>query len=548
MIHIEHVSKRFGRRVALDDVSMQILPGEVTLLLGANGAGKSTLLRSILGIAGFEGRIRVDGLDPLDDGAAVRSRIGYMPQTGGLHGDLTVEQTLQFYAAIRQVSQARAFELADEAGLTSHASSKVGDLSGGMRQRLGFALALLTDPPILLLDEPSASLDAASRQWVAGRLRALARTGRVVLVSTHAGQELLAAGDRRIVLEEGRVADDAAAGLRIETVAESHSGGGRPAAVQPACGSVLPIARKELRDAIRNRWVLAYAAVLGGLGLAAAASGLESSAGLALQTFGRTTATLMNLCLLLAPLVAVLTGAAAIAGEHDRGTLENLLAQPTTRGRLLLAKYGGLLASLTIATVAGFLPAGVFVTAHTGTAFLAQYSLFPVIAAILGAAMLGIGLLISVSSRTAVQAQGTAVFVWFLFVLMYDLILMGSLALSGLSVEGLAATLIANPVDAARVLGLLALEPDLYMLGPAGAYITARFGIAGAALMLIGSLSVWTVAPLAASLWRFRLVLRRPGHAWRGREREPGPLSRTRSSPHSSSVVSVIKTEEVPSS
>ena len=162
--------------------------------------------------------------------------------------------------------------------------------------------------------------------------------------------------------------------------------------------------------------------------------------------------------------------------------------------------------------------------------------------------MLGIGLLISVSSRTAVQAQGTAVFVWFVFVLMYDLILMGTLALSGLSVEGLAATLIANPVDAARVLGLLALEPDLYMLGPAGAYITARFGIAGAALMLIGSLSLWTVAPLAASLWRFRLVLRRPGPAWRGREREPRPLSRTRSSPHSSSVVSVIKTEEVPSS
>src|SRR5688500_7758102 len=215
-------------------------------------------------------------------------------------------------------------------------------------------------------------------------------------------------------------------------------------------------------------------------------------------------------------------------------------AQPTTRGRLLLAKDGGLLASLTIATVAGFVPAGLFVTAHTGTAFLGQYSLFPAIAAILGAAMLGIGLLISVSSRTAVQAQGTAVFVWFVFVLMFDLLLMGTLALSGLSVEGLAATLIANPVDAARVLGLLALEPDLYMLGPAGAYITARFGIAGAALMLITSLTVWTVAPLAASLWRFRLVLRRPGaRAWLGRRREPGRLPATRSSAHASSVVSV---------
>jgi Cu-processing system permease protein len=545
MIHIEHVSKRFGRRLALDDVSMRILPGEITLLLGANGAGKSTLLRSILGITGFAGRIRVNGIDPLDDGATVRSLIGYMPQTGGLHADLTVEQTLQFHAAIRQVPHARALALAEEAGLSPHMNDKVGDLSGGMRQRLGFALALLTDPPILLLDEPSASLDAASRQWVAGRLRALAESGRVVLVSTHAGQELLAPGDRRIVLEEGRVADGIAVGL-VGTPPESRPAGSGLPAVQPARVSVLPIARKELHDAIRNRWMAAYAVVLGALGLAAAASGLESSAGLALQTFGRTTATLMNLCLLLAPLVAVLTGAATIAGENDRGTLENLLAQPMTRGRLLLAKYGGLLASLTLATAAGFVPAGLFVAAHTGTAFVGQFLLFPAIAAVLGAAMLGIGLLISVSSRGGVQAQGTAVLVWFTFVLLYDLLLMGTLALSGLSVGGLAITLIANPVDAARVLGLLALEPDLYLLGPAGAYITARLGVAGAALVLSASLGVWTAAPLAASIWRFRSVSRRPGAGVR--LRRSGHAGRPRVKCSSTPPVSIIKSEEVRSS
>jgi ABC-type multidrug transport system ATPase subunit/ABC-type transport system involved in multi-copper enzyme maturation permease subunit len=540
MIQIENVSKRFGRRIALDTVSVNIAPGEVTLLLGANGAGKSTLLRSILGIASFEGRIRVNGLDPLADGPAVRSMIGYMPQTGGLHADLTVAQTLQFYADIRQVPPARADALAEEAGLTAQRRTRVGDLSGGMRQRLGFALALLTDPPILVLDEPSASLDAASREWVAGQLRSLARAGRVVLVSTHTGQELLAAGSRRIVLEAGRVIENgsSAAGrdARMRFVSR------RPLALT---NSVRPIVRKELHDAIRNRWVIGYAALLGCLGLAAAAAGFESSAGMALQTFGRTTATLMNLCLLLAPLVAVLSGAGSIAGEQDRGTLENLLAQPTTRRHLLLAKYAGLLVSLTIATVAGFVPAGVFVAAHTGTSQLAHYLLFPAIAAILGAAMLGVGLFISVSSRTAVQAQGAAVFAWFAFVLMYDLLMMGTLALSGVSVNVLAASLVVNPVDAARVLGLLALEPDLYLLGPAGAYVSARFGTSGAAMLLMASLGFWTIAPLAASIWRFRLPGRRARLLTRPvRLRSSGPPSSVRSAP----PVSIIKTEEVPSS
>jgi Cu-processing system permease protein len=538
MIQIENVSKRFGRRLALDGVSLQIMPGQVTLLLGANGAGKSTLLRSILGIADFEGRIRVNDLNPSSEGPRVRSLIGYMPQSGGLHADLTVEQTLHFYAGIRQVPYQRAATLAGEAGLAAHLETKVGDLSGGMRQRLGFAIALLTDPAILVLDEPSASLDAASRDWVAGRLCALANAGRTVLVSTHAGQELLGAAGRRIRLEAGRIVEaDAVEAKRFDTGPRATAAASRRAAAGP-------IARKEMRDAIRNRWVMAYAVLLGLLGLTAAATGLESSAGMALQTFGRTAATLMNLCLLLAPIVAVLSGAGAIAGEQDRGTLESLLAQPLSRGRLLLAKYAGLLASLTAATLAGFVPAGLFVAWHTGGALIPNYLLFPGIAAILGAAMLGVGLLVSVSSRTAVQAQGTAVFIWFTAVLLYDLLIMGALAMSGVSVDVLAASLVANPVDAARVLGLLALEPDLYLLGPAGAYLTARAGTSGAALMLIASLGFWATAPLAASVWRFRLAAAVP----RGRMLFRDRRRSTTGAVHSSAAVPIIHTEEVPSS
>ena len=528
MISLNHVSKRFGKRVALDDVCLEIGAGEVTLLLGSNGAGKSTLLRSILGIADFDGRILINGLDPIADGPAVRSFIGYMPQNGGLHGDLTVDETIRFFSEIRHVPLSRGHALADEAGLMEHSATRVCDLSGGMRQRLGFVVALLADPSILILDEPSSSLDAASREWVAMRLQSLARAGRTVLVSTHAGPELMLAGDRRIVLDGGRVAEERRTHDGSESRCVDRSGG---TATAPRA-SVLPIARKELLDSIRNRWVLGYAALLALLGLAAASAGLDSSAGMALQTFGRTTATLMNLCLLLAPIVSVLMGAAAIAGEHDRGTLELLLSQPIARTRLLLAKYIGLAASLTIATVVGFAPAGVFVATQSGLSFLGYYLLFPAIAATLGAAMLGVGLLISVSSRTGMQAQGTAVLVWFACVLLYDLLLIGTLSLGGMPVEMIAASLVANPVDAARVLGVLALEPDLYLLGPAGAYLAVRFTRAGAALWLTGSLAFWIIGPVAVSLWRFRLGRRR---------------SAANTRVHSSANV-IIRTEEAPSS
>src|SRR5688572_9185943 len=229
MIAIQHVTKRYGKRVALADVSLTLHRGEVALLLGANGAGKSTLLRCLLGITDYEGSISIDGLDPIDDGCAVRSAIGYMPQSGGLHGDITVHGTMRLYARIRGASLDRGMTLLHEAGLGPYLETPVSELSGGLRQRLGFALALLPDPRILVLDEPASSLDVASRRWLAARLRAAAAEGRTVIVSTHGGQELLDAGDRMITLEAGRVVearqdvrslhscDDAAPVLPIET-------------------------------------------------------------------------------------------------------------------------------------------------------------------------------------------------------------------------------------------------------------------------------------------------------------------------------------------
>jgi len=513
MIEVRNLTKRYGQRVALADVSLTFRRGEVTLLLGANGAGKSTLLRCLLGITDYDGAISVDGLDPMDDGCAVRAAVGYMPQSGGLHVDLTVRETMTFYARVRQSPIERGVRLLHEAALAEHLDARVGDLSGGMRQRLGFALALLPDPPILVLDEPSSSLDLASRRWLAMRLHAAAAEGRTVIVSTHAGQEMLDASDCTITLEDGRV---------VETTSAKTDAAQEPATATPSAAKAVwglsitrmrAIAEKEVRDALTNRWLIAYSILLGALGLAATATGLDSASGLAVQAFGRTTATLINLCLLLAPLVAVVMGAALIAGEQERGTLEHLLAQPLTRTELLIGKHLGLLAALTAATVAGFVPAGVAIAMAGGAPMLGHYLLFPTIAVLAGAAMAAIGVLISVTTKSAVHAQGMAILTWFGFVLLYDLVLMGSLAVSGIPAQWLAAALIANPVDASRVLGVLALEPDLYLLGPAGSFLTTKLSPAGTASLLLAAVLAWSLAPAYAAAIKFSVRRRKHSYA-----------------------------------
>jgi len=202
-----------------------------------------------------------------------------------------------------------------------------------------------------------------------------------------------------------------------------------------------------------------------------------------------------------------------IAGERERGTLEHLLAQPLSRTQLLLGKHLGLLIALVAATTAGFLPAGFLILKVAGPGVLPHYLVFPAIASFTAAAMAGVGLLISVSSRSAVQSQGTAVFAWFGFVLLYDLILMGSLSAQVVPVEWLAVALALNPIDAARVLGVLALEPDLYLLGPAGAYLMSRLSPATAAVCLAAALVLWSIVPVAIAAVRFALRRRGTRHS-----------------------------------
>lgn len=224
MIEIEGLCKSYGATRVLDEVALCVEPGEILLLLGANGAGKSTLFRCILGIESYHGRVRVDGFDPLVEGTLVRRRIGYMPQTDGLHTDLTVAETVRFHGSLRGEVWERGKQLLHETRLYEARDLRVDEISGGMRQRLAFVLAQLSDPPILLLDEPTSSLDSWSRQYLAGRIEQLAGAGKTILVSTHAEHTMLAARGRPVLLADGQITSVAGwgglgAGARTLTLA-----------------------------------------------------------------------------------------------------------------------------------------------------------------------------------------------------------------------------------------------------------------------------------------------------------------------------------------
>jgi ABC-type multidrug transport system ATPase subunit len=202
-ISVKGLTKRFGEFVAVNAVSFNVQQGEAVALWGPNGAGKTTILRCILGLYRFDGEIKVLGHDALKAGKEVRRLIGYLPQEIRLDSDWTVVETLNFYAKLRQVGNQRVEELLDEWNLREIADKPVGELSGGMRQRLAFALALLSDPPILLLDEPTANLDARTRKEVWSFVSQIKRQGKTIFFCSHRPDEVRQLADYVLVLDKG---------------------------------------------------------------------------------------------------------------------------------------------------------------------------------------------------------------------------------------------------------------------------------------------------------------------------------------------------------
>lgn len=209
-IVVEHLSRHFGTFRAVDDVSFNVRRGEVFGFLGSNGAGKSTTIRMLCGLlAPTSGRALVDGLDVSREAAGVRRRIGYMSQKFSLYERLTVDENIRFYAGLYGLTgerlRARRQFVIEMAGLAGKERQFTSALAGGWRQRLALGCALMHEPPIVFLDEPTGGVDPVSRRDFWRLIDGLARAGTTILVTTHYLDEAERC-DRVAIIHAGRMA------------------------------------------------------------------------------------------------------------------------------------------------------------------------------------------------------------------------------------------------------------------------------------------------------------------------------------------------------
>ena len=209
MVSIQHLVKRYGARLAVDDLSFEVPRGEVVGFLGPNGAGKSTTMRILSGFLGMtSGKVTVDGHDVVTDSYAARRCIGYMPEAVPLYPEMRVAEYLAFRAELKGVARkerrAGVDGAMEKANVTDVASVPIGKLSKGYRQRVGLADALVAKPPLLVLDEPTAGLDPNQIVEVRDLIKALGRE-HTVLLSTHILSEVEASCSRVVVIDRGKL-------------------------------------------------------------------------------------------------------------------------------------------------------------------------------------------------------------------------------------------------------------------------------------------------------------------------------------------------------
>lgn len=203
MIEVIGVKKTFGQQSVLDGVTLTV-DHETVGLLGANGAGKTTLFKCILGLLDFNGVIRISGFDVRVAPLEAKKRIAYIPQQFPLWPDMSVSEAMRFIGALREVSEKRQDSLLEEFGLAAHKNKSVAVLSGGMRQKLSITIALLSDPDVLLLDEPTAGLDTWATQEILKILESW-KGRKSVLISSHRIEEIQALSHRMVQISGGKL-------------------------------------------------------------------------------------------------------------------------------------------------------------------------------------------------------------------------------------------------------------------------------------------------------------------------------------------------------
>jgi ABC-type multidrug transport system ATPase subunit len=204
VIRASKVKVVLGGRPILGGVDLVVAPGESVALVGPNGAGKTTLLRCVLGLVQYEGRIELGGIDPVRDPVRARSLVGYMPQVSAF-AEESARGALALVAALRGAPTTDIERLLIRVGLAEHGARDVRSFSTGMRQRLSLAAALIGSPKILLLDEPTASLDLRGQTEVVALVHRLQADGTTILMSSHRADEVRALAHRVVLLDDGHV-------------------------------------------------------------------------------------------------------------------------------------------------------------------------------------------------------------------------------------------------------------------------------------------------------------------------------------------------------
>lgn len=481
MIRFLDVSKSYKRKRVLTGASHTIKPGRLTLLVGANGVGKSTLLRLIAGVeCPDSGLVEVCGLaDPARNSAA-RAALAYLPQTPQFHPRFTCLQLASFYARLRGTPSSRALAEIEYVGLGDECHTPSGELSGGMRQRLGIAILLASRSPVLLLDEPALSLDQVWREQLIQRLRKEADDGATVLVTSHLLTEWKDTSDDVIECKDGRIETSLSAMPR-------PTGPTGPTArpIRDIAGALF---MRELRSAFVNRHLQVFAALALVAGGSAAVFGatVEAVSSLALQG-----------SLYFAPSFALLLGVSSALAEFEEWPI--LLSQPFPHGWLALAKFasGALLLS---ASLLLFLLPPVFHGIPAGgmaEVFVAGISLLSV--------FLALGLCCGFWLRDRARALVASALCWLAFYLAFDA---AALALAHLPTaraypDAWTALLMLNPVDAFRIHALFTLEG----MAPEEAAKSnlSSWWIANSGLWLVLVCSAWIALLLASVHRRLRL-------------------------------------------
>ena len=209
-IKVENVTKLYGKQKALNNISFKIGTGEIVGFLGPNGAGKSTIMKIICSyITQSEGNVEVCGLNVIEESIASKNKIGYLPEHNPLYLDMYVKEFLSFISDIHKIKnkEERINEMIEVTGLTPEKNKKINELSKGFRQRVGIASALIHDPEVLILDEPTTGLDPNQLKDIRNLIKEIGKS-KTIMLSTHIMQEVEAICDRVIIIKQGEIVAD----------------------------------------------------------------------------------------------------------------------------------------------------------------------------------------------------------------------------------------------------------------------------------------------------------------------------------------------------